>query len=257
MEDLSLSEQLTALYAGRWERLMHELGRMEVKAQCPFVLSVQRYGSEEWYTGADLRVMFFGQEVHHWEKDEDLGDTMRAYERFFEGKYVVEDNFGYFSQDEVSPGNHFMCWGCNGIMSGIKGILDRYSGKRASFLWNNISKLSTYDGHPVDESVHEAERMFFHVIPGEIEILRPDILVFFTGPGHNRYYDYILENFTLEGDPWPLSDIPLDNLMKLPVCGVKLAYKTFHPGARMSEAEHWKNYRAIIEDIEHNIDKLL
>lgn len=73
--------------------------------------------------------MFFGQEVHHWEKDEDLGDTMRAYERFFEEKYVVADNSGYFSQDEIAPGNHFMRWGCNGIMSGIKGILDRRPGK--------------------------------------------------------------------------------------------------------------------------------
>lgn len=78
------------------------------------------------------------------------------------------------------------------------------------------------------------------MIPKEIQILRPDILVFLTGPGHNMYYDYILENFTLEGEPQPIPDIPFDNLMKLPLRGVKLAYKTFHPGARMSEAEHWK-----------------
>ena len=257
MKDLSLSKQLTALYASQWNGLVHELDRLGVKTQCPFVLSVQRHGCEDWYAGADIKIMFFGQEVHHWEKDEDLGDTMRAYERFFEEKYVVADNSGYFSQDEIAPGNHFMRWGCNGIMSGIKGILDRRPGKRASLLWNNISKLSTYDGHPVDGRVHEAELAFFHVIPKEIQILRPDILVFLTGPGHNMYYDYILENFTLEGEPQPIPDIPFDNLMKLPLRGVKLAYKTFHPGARMSEAEHWKNYSAILEDIEHNIDKLL
>lgn len=249
----TLSEQLTSLYESKWDKLMQQLDKGQIKTQCPFVLSVQRNGSENWYAGADIKVMFFGQEVHFWEKNEDLGDTMRAYERFFEEKYVEEGASGYFSQDEISSGNRFMRWGCNGIMSGIRDILETFPGRRAAFLWNNISKLSTSDGRPVSAAVHELEREYFHVIPQEIEILKPDILVFLTGPGYNKYYNYILENFTLDGEPQMLSGIPLDNLMKLPVQGCGLAYKTLHPGAHLSEAEHWKNYQAIIDDIRLNI----
>lgn len=253
----TLSEQLTSLYESKWDKLMQQLDKRQIKTQCPFVLSVQRYGSEDWYVGADIKVMFFGQEVHSWEKNEDLGDTMRAYERFFEEKYVDEEVAGYFSQDEISSGNRFMRWGCNGIMSGIRDILEACPGRRAAFLWNNISKLSTYEGGPVGPEVHELEREYFHVIPQEIEILRPDILVFLTGPGYNKYYSYILENFTLDGEPQMLSGIPQDNLMKLPIQGVRSAYKTLHPGAHLSETEHWKNYQAIIDDIRLNISGCL
>ena len=195
----------------KWDKLMQQLDKRQIKTQCPFVLSVQRNGSEDWYAGADIKVMFFGQEVHSWEKNEDLGDTMRAYERFFEEKYVNEEVAGYFSQDEISSGNRFMRWGCNGIMSGIRDILEACPGRRAAFLWNNISKLSTYDGRPVGTEVHELER----------------------------------------------SGIPQDNLMKLPIQGVRSAYKTLHPGAHLSETEHWKNYQAIIDDIRLNISGCL
>lgn len=35
MKDLSLSKQLTALYASQWNGLVHELDRLGVKTQCP------------------------------------------------------------------------------------------------------------------------------------------------------------------------------------------------------------------------------
>lgn len=71
----TLSEQLTSLYESKWDKLMQQLDKRHIKTQCPFVLSVQRNGSEDWYAGADIKVMFFGQEVHSWKKNEDLGDT--------------------------------------------------------------------------------------------------------------------------------------------------------------------------------------
>ena len=85
-----------------------------------------------------------------------------------------------------------------------------YPGKTISMIWNNISKMSAITksgGGPVDASVHEIEHEYFHVIPKEIEILKPNILIFFTGPGENTYYRYIQENFTMDGEPLPLASL--------------------------------------------------
>lgn len=253
----SLSKKLTKIYANQWDKLMEQLQINGLKTQCPFVLSVERFKNEDWYAKADIKIMFFGQEVHNWEHDEDLGDTMRKYEEFFENKYEVTEKHGYFKHEEINAGNHFMRWGCNGIMSEFPEILKPYPHKRATLLWNNISKLSTMEGGPVNAQTHMIEREYFHVIPQEIEILQPDILIFLTGAGENKYNNYILENFEFDGEPTSLSSLPINEVAKLPIKGVKLAYKTYHPNARYPEDFHWKYYRAIIDDIKENLDKLI
>lgn len=111
-------------------------------------------------------------------KDLDMGDLMGSYENFLDDKYVMEGNGGYFNEDEVGNTRMFR-FAINGIMSCIReDILQAYPDKRVSMIWNNISKLSTVEGRPVDTKTHEIERKCFHVIPQEVEILKPDILIF-------------------------------------------------------------------------------
>ena len=249
--------------------------------QCPFLISLYRSGQkgeerekakeadsdwyskkktsehEEWYTKADIKIMFFGQEPHGWEKDLDVGDLMGIYEDFLDDKYVVEANSGYFNEDEVGNTRMFR-FAINGIMSCMRDdILKGYPDKRVSMIWNNISKLSTFEGGPVNSRMHEIERNYFHVIPQEVEILKPDILIFFTGAGQNTYYEYIKENFTMVGEPLSLDGLPVHDVAKLPIKEATLAYKTYHPNAKISDKLHWDNYGAILADIKENIDQLL
>lgn len=283
----TLSEQLTELYRkeGKWEGLMEQLeaNGLKDRLQCPFLISLYRSGlkgeerkkakdadsdwylkketpeHEEWYTKADIKIMFFGQEPHRWKNDmdTDVGDLMAVYEDFLDDKYVVEGSSGYFSEDEIKNSRIFK-FAINGIMSCMRDdVLRPYPGKRVSMIWNNISKLSTRDGKPVNMQVHEIERNYFHVIPEEVRILKPDILIFFTGPGQDRYYEYIKENFTIAGEPSALGNLPVHDVAKLPIKEATLAYKTYHPNAAISDERHWDNYRAILADIKENIDKLL
>ena len=275
----TLSAQLTELYNKHWESFMEQLeaNGLRDKLQCPFLISLLRSGQkkeerekdpnwysnketpehEEWYTKADIKIMFFGQETHGWEKDLDMGDLMGSYENFLDDKYVMEGNGGYFNEDEVGNTRMFR-FAINGIMSCIReDILQAYPDKRVSMIWNNISKLSTVEGRPVDTKTHEIERKCFHVIPQEVEILKPDILIFFTGPGENTYYKYIKENFTINGEPLPLGGLSVHDVAKLPIKEVGLAYKTHHPNSTISDKCHWDNYKAILADIKENIDKLL
>lgn len=212
---------------------------------------------EEWYSKADIKIMFFGQEPHGWEKNSDVGDLMRVYEDFLDDNYVMEGNSGYFNEDGVGNTRMFR-FAINGIMSCVKDdILRVYPDKRVSMIWNNISKLSTYEGGPVDSFTHEIEHKYFHVIPKEVEILKPNILIFFTGPGENTYYKYIQENFTMDGEPLPLPSLSVHDVAKLQIKETTLAYKTHHPNSRISDKYHWDNYHAILADIKENIDKLL
>lgn len=104
----TLSAQLTELYNKHWESFMEQLeaNGLRDKLQCPFLISLLRSGQkkeerekdpnwyskketpehEEWYTKADIKIMFFGQETHGWEKDLDMGDLMGSYENFLDDK---------------------------------------------------------------------------------------------------------------------------------------------------------------------------
>ena len=91
------------------------------------------------------------------------------------------------------------------------------------------------------------------------KILRPDIVIFLTGPKETKYCNYIKENFNVIGEPIALSGLPIGDVSKLQLEGVKSAYLTHHPGYSPKDANafHWKLYDAILKDIKENIDKLL
>ena len=281
----TLSEQLTELYKRKWGGLIEQLktNGLRDQLQCPFLISALRIAdiekkreenkldveenpeNEAWYTDADIRIMFFGQEPYMWEKwDEDMktpdvGDLMYTYEKFLDDNYVTHKNGGYFDQDKLR--SRLFKFSINGILSCLMEEMGKsYPGKTISMIWNNISKMSAITksgGGPVDASVHEIEHEYFHVIPKEIEILKPNILIFFTGPGENTYYRYIQENFTMDSEPLPLASLSVHDVTKLPIKEVELAYKTHHPNSTISDKAHWDNYHAILADIKENIDQLL
>ena len=179
---------------------------------------------------------------------------------------LIDDNYNaadaHFYKEGIDHRNRFLLFGVNGIMSGIKEILKDFPGKRVSLIWNEISKLSKRKGEggeAVNAFEHSIEKKCFHVIPEEIKILRPDIVVFLTGPKEAKYCDYIRENFNIIGESIALSGLPIDDIAKLQLEGVKLAYLTHHPGYSPKDANafHWQLYNAILADIKENIDKLL
>ena len=103
-------------------------------------------------------------------------------------------------------------------MSGIRDLLKDFPGKRVSLIWNEISKLSKRKGEggeAVNAFEHDIEKRCFHVIPEEIKILKPDIIVFLTGPKETKYCDYIRENFNIIGEPIAVSGLSTNDVEKL------------------------------------------
>lgn len=267
----TLTEQLAELYQPKWEALKQQLDAKGIKVQSPFMLGVALehgnqggYVDESWWTDADLKVMVFGQEPLNWPmpilddgSQAQSDDFVELYQRFYsdnykDGQYFLKDTDNHLAK------NPFFNVGFNGIMSGIKeSILDKsYPDKRVAYLWNNISKLSIGGRNGISPEIHELEKKYFHVIPQEIEILKPDVLIFLTGSGKNVYYNYILENFNIIGGPTRLAGLNVDAVSRLDIEGISLAYKTYHPAASINGEEKWDCYRAIFDDIKKNIGSI-
>ena len=273
----TLTEQLVSLYESKWDGLKQQLKVTGKTVQAPFMLGVALehnqqggYVDESWWTDADLKVMVFGQEPLDWPMPVLDGDTpvqsddfVEQYQRFYSDNYNDGLNFLTDSDYHLAK-NRFFSMGFNGIMSGIKDfILDEsYPGKKAAYLWNNISKLSLGGRKGVSGEIHELEMRYFHVIPQEIKILKPDVLIFLTGPGENTYYNYIRDNFNIKGAPMPLGENDVNAVSKLDIEGISLAYKTYHPTATkdadggITDAEKWKYYHAILDDIKKHISEI-
>lgn len=268
----TLTEQLANLYEPKWKELKQQLDANGHKVQSPFMLGVALehnnqggYVDESWWTDADLKVMVFGKEPNEWPVPQiengtpvQSDDFIELYQRFYSDNYNDGQCFLTDSDNHLAK-NTFFSVGFNGIMSGIKDfIIDTtYPNKRVAYLWNNISKLSAVGGnHSVSKKVHELEKEYFHVIPEEIKILKPDVIIFLTGPGLNNYYGYICENFNIKGAPQPLGQYHVDAVAKIDMTEVKLAYKTYHPAARISKEEKWKYYHAIFDDMKEHLDDI-
>jgi hypothetical protein len=123
----------------------------------------------------------------------------------------------------------------------------KYPDKQIRYVWNNIVKIGKVreagPGRP-PKNIYDAERKFFHVIPDEVKILKPDIILFLTGPD---YDDAIRDNFgeTVYSPVPPYSE---RQLAKLSIPSIGFAFRTYHPNYL------WRNdinsyFNAIVENI--------
>lgn len=260
---MGLSYQLELLYDEKWFKLNEALKAHEIAIRTPLLLSLNKYdegNSEKWYTDADLKVMIFGQEVNRWKLPADKrpipADIMELYQEFYNENYKEVDGNIYFPVRAS-----FFNIGFNGFTSSISEFLrEEFPTKRVAFLWNNISKLaavgSNGTGVSVNSFTHQLEQEFFRVIPDEIEILKPDVLIFLTGVDE-KYNTYIAENFVIRDNPIQLSGLPIKDVAKLNIESVKLAYRTHHPADRSSGSDTWMWYHAILDDLKSNLRAML
>ncbi len=267
-----ITQKLSDMYAPKWEELKQALGERINLIGPPLLLGVglrpeekdgMPYSDEAWYTDADLKVMIFGQEnrAWGWPKDDetqeiltDSDDFIESYQDYWSSNYAKGES--PYLKIKNSP---FFTTGFNGMMYGINLRLhEKYPHKRAAFIWNDVSKLFDKEGTAVSDDLHKLEMEHFKVIPEEVNLLKPDVAIFFTGFSE-KYNRYIKENFEFTQEPTRVSDVPMDDVVKLHLGNIPLAYKTHHPRSpRNGDGEtRWKFYNAILDDINANLDKIV
>ena len=259
---MKLHEQLKELYASKWKELCDVLQRVvcteraEVKPAYPFLLSLTRwdgdYPTEKWYTDADLKMMVFGQETNSWVGEcDDFGTppspvfspeiSMEAVMGIYEEFYASYYHDGMFNYKGSRYGTFH--YGFNRFASLLNAA---FPGKRIAYVWNNLVKIGKAQGKGFcGAEIYALERAHFPVIREEINILKPDLLLFLTGT-----YDECIR------DNWP--DVQFSALLSYAENEVARvissefsvpAYRTNHPSARLPKGEMEARYRVIVDDV--------
>ena len=182
----------------------------------PFLI---KFTDDSTIADAGLRVMFFGQEPRDWIGKEHTMDEVRE-------KY--RNDFDDFS-DKPREGPFWR------ILEEMKNTInERLSDKRVSYVWNNIVKAD-YEGEKNWKVPDDIYNNFCDInrglILGEIEIIKPDVLVFFTGP--NIYYDkkidYVFNNGKKIDKKGTEKGVNINTLAEMRLSEYGNSYITYHP----------------------------
>jgi len=233
MEKTNLT--LKKIYQEKWSTFSEKLNEIlidktkENKPTNPLLLHID----EEKYRNADIKIMIFGQETNDWEGDfsNNLDTSLETYDGFYNSNYCY------------TYGGQF--W--NGFNRFLTLLDKKFENKSISCIWNNVIKVGNSGrnkNYPPDY-IYNIEKEYFNVIKNEIDILKPDIILFISGPN----YDAEIKNSLVEVNFESLSkNFSERQIAKLSYRDYKNIYRTYHPNYL------WRNnidsfFEEIINDI--------
>lgn len=210
-----MNTQLYDLYSSKWDRLskhMKELSQSDQYAEKPTNPLLLSTNKQSNYTNADIRIMIFGQETNSWYGDfnGDIRKVQKLYDDFFATGYCFKYG-GYF-------------W--NAIKLFRNEIRNRFPEKSIDLLWNNVVKVgkSGSKGKP-PKYIYEIEKKHFNVIPDEVKIMRPNLILFLSGP----YYDSLIRNAFGEIDLKSIQGFKKRQLAEIQLPLPIKTFRTYHP----------------------------
>ncbi len=183
-----LNDQLLDLYLSKWSQLRgvllsyndkdeegNENDDSEDDATHPLLIKVN--GN---FPFAKSRIMFFGKETNTWYKEfvenSSIDNILKGYDEFY-----LKKGFETYN----SPFWHY-----------FKALIDRF--EDVEFFWNNLLKIGkNSSGTPQRGLINETEK-HFNVIMDEICILKPSLLLFFTGPLYDQYIKRFIGEFKIK-----------------------------------------------------------
>jgi hypothetical protein len=210
-----MNEKLIELYQSNWNNLSEELNAIindsskEVKPANPYLLNVN-----EEYNVSDIRVMIFGQETNGWEGEfqNDINVSIEIYDDFIN------------SNKCFSYGGQF--W--NGYNRFLTILKNQFPNKKISSISNNVVKIggAGSDLNCPPDYIYDIEKKHFNIIEKEIEILKPNVIIFLSGPN----YDEKLKNIFLDLEFNTFSDKFNDRqLSKIEYKNLTNVFRTYHP----------------------------
>jgi hypothetical protein len=200
-----MNRKLVELYEQYWDDMISSL--KGTKLGNPLLIHIK---NEEKYHNADIKIMFFGQETNGWEGvigSKNINQLQNTYSLFLERRY----------------GGQF--W--NAVHDYVNTIKGMNPDKQVEFVWNNIIKIGNdkSKGKP-KENLIDMQKQVFPVIRAEVEILKPDIVIFFTGPYYDRFIHDEWEELQLQGvTQFTERQLAVLNHNLLPIN----AFRTYHP----------------------------
>jgi hypothetical protein len=158
---MDMNEALLDTYRKYWPGLLEMLSRPHIRdsrVSCPLLLHVP-----EAYPASRCKLLVIGQQTRGWAQpgDNTIETLQGKYDRFHLGEHLLRTPF----------------WqACHKLAGALNGDELRYD-----FLWSNLIRVDQDRRRP-DPLVEDEIGRVFPVLPREIEITQPDVVVFFTGP---------------------------------------------------------------------------
>lgn len=223
-----INNLLKDLYISRFQQdnpcilqLLREMRRGENPPAYPLLLKV----NEEIHYKADLKIMIMGQETDSWERQQ-----KRPFTPIDQSSKIVASTVDDFMDTYRTFLNE---WGKNSpfwhYIKNINSSLNRQlPGKTIEIIWNNIYKIGNKEkgkNRPTD-IIRSFENEHFNVIEEEVNILKPDIIIFFTGPNYEKRVEKI---FSITSSTPLVSSINERELAKFQLSNGITAYRTYHP----------------------------
>ncbi|WP_278622918.1 hypothetical protein [Parabacteroides gordonii] len=223
-----INEKLYTLYYNRLNAgspcVLQQLRQMRREGNppaYPLLLKV----NEERYNNADLKVMVFGQETNGWEHQ--VCPIVTPVEQSSEIIDITVKGFMDYYRKFLDG------WGINSpFWHYLKRIQNTLSvslpDKTIEIVWNNIYKIGNKEkgkNRPVKQ-IRDFENEYFNLIREEIEILKPDVIIFLTGP---NYENRVKKIFPIVSSIPLVSSIRQEELSKFQFENGVSAYRTSHP----------------------------
>jgi len=225
-----MNEQLITLYKEMFPSLTEKLNGYNQKilientdlsnqASNPLLLAI----NDDW-ENADIKIMIFGQETNYWAGEcgnnavfcGEIERVIDVYKQWFLGNKMYNSPFW----------NEFRRIG--------RELKIEFPDLKISLLWNNISKIGRLGKGHVNE-IYDITKSYFDVISDEINVLKPNYAVFFTGPPSNiPSYDEFINNSLGSFERLPIRDFDIKAFCELQFENksfAKKAYRTYHPNA--------------------------
>ena len=223
-----INESLQKLYSRHWDSFQKACKSITVRNSLSNPLLI-RVREEETYRKADIKLMFIGQETNTWYK----GSSLRMEELLF--------NYENFYKNPKKKGPFWRA-----INSFMADLQKKYPQKSIDYTWNNCIKVGRKHskGKPSSDVV-DIEQKHFNVLKNEINILKPHVIVFLSGPRYDKFIRAKLNDaYFKEVDGFKTRQI---SLLEIP--GVKYAFRTYHPNyLQRSKKGHYLS--AILNEIQ-------
>jgi len=232
---------LENLYKSKWKEISDTLLSFNEEdpddranlATHPLLLKI-----DEEYENADLKIMFFGQETNLW--CDEFNDGIFGYDIKIDDILSIYQDF-YLSNGYESYGKPFWSY-----IKKLKSHCSTNDLKKIGFVWNNVLKIGKVEVGKSQHGLLNKSLEHFDIIPLEIEILKPNVLLFFCGHGYDEFIRERVGDFSVES----IGEFDVRELCKLTFSEtpVKLALRTYHPGylQRLPEEKRNAIFNAII-----------
>jgi hypothetical protein len=240
---MNINEKLTKLYSEHWKEFTFGLknivdsDKYSIKPSNPLLLN---HSSPEKYENSDVKIMILGQENNTWEglynhNENNFESLLNLYPNFYGGEYYKYR--GTFK-------NHY-----NYLVEGFK---NKFPDKSLGFFWSNVIKIGKSNDKGLPPN-YILDLLFekFDVLQNEIDIIKPDIIVFLSGPAYDIHLKKQLKNIEFE----KLLNYTENIVSKIKIPNIKFAFRTYHPKYMnfQGKDKYEKLYLDIFNSIDNNV----